>query len=165
MRRQLASLRGRLRGDVTVAEESDTYDRIWRAVDEHRADALQQLDAVASNAMGDLFSSRRRDSSSDPDHKLARMLARDLTALGIVVHASSKSVPTGGVWLGPCIDHPGVIVTWTQHAASAAVLGSARHRDLQETMNFDLSEVLRTLGYTVKAYGGGGAHLVTASRR
>lgn len=147
-----------------MAEESHTDDRIWRAIDEHRARALQQLDAVAANALGDLFPSRRRMSSSDGNHVLARLLARDLTALGMVVHDSSKSVPTGGVWLAPCPDGPGVMVVWTQHDASAAVLGSRLHRDLQETMNFDLAEVLRILGYAVKVYGSGGAHVVTAPR-
>jgi hypothetical protein len=135
----------------------------WRAIDEHRARALQELDALAANALGDLFPSHRRV-SSDSDHRLARMLARDLTALGMVVHDSSKSVGTGGVWLAPCADGPGVIVVWTQHAASAAVLGSRLHRDLQETMNFDLYEVLRLLGYAVKVCSGGGAHVVTAPR-
>ena len=83
----------------------------------------------------------------------------------MVVHDSSKSVATGGVWLAPCREHPGVIVTWTQHDASGAVLGSRRHRDLQEKMNFALSDVLRILGYTVKAYRGGGAHVVTGPCR
>ena len=92
------------------------------------------------------------------------MLARDLTALGMVVHDSSKSVGAGGVWLAPCPDDVGVIVVWTQHDASAAVLGSRLHRDLQETMNFDLAEVLRILGYAVKVYGSGAAHVVTAPR-
>ena len=147
-----------------MAEESHTYDRICRAIDQHRARALQQLDALAANALGDLFPSRRRASSSDCDHALAHMLARDLTALGMVVHDSSRSVTTGGVWLAPCVDYPGVIVAWTQHDASAAVLGARLHRELQETMNFDLSEVLRILGYTLKVYGSGGAHVVTASR-
>ena len=93
------------------------------------------------------------------------MLARDLTALGMVVHDSSKSVTAGGVWLGPCPDHPGVIVAWTQHDASAAVLGGDLHRDLQETLNFGLDDALRILGYAVKTYGTGGAHVVTAPRR
>lgn len=144
--------------------EEHTDDRISRAIDQHRARALQQLDALAANALGDLFPSRRRASSPDCHHALAHMLARDLTALGMVVHDSSKSVHTGGVWLAPCPDYPGVIVVWTQHDASAAVLGARLHRDLQETMNFDLSEVLRILGYTLKVYGSGGAHVVTAAR-
>lgn len=92
------------------------------------------------------------------------MLARDLTALGLVVHDSSKSMCTGGVWLAPCPEYPGVLVVWTQHNASAAVFGPRLYRDLQETMNFDLSEVLRILGYTVKVYGIGGSHVVTAAR-
>lgn len=148
-----------------MAEGSGTDDRIWRAIDQHRARALHELDAVAANALGDLFPSRRGASSSDPDHDLACMLARDLTALGMVVHDSSKSVAAGGVWLAPCPDHSGVIVAWTQHDASAAVLGADLHGDLQETLNFDLNEVLRILGYAVKAYGTGGAHIVTAPRR
>ena len=147
-----------------MAEESHTADRIWRAIDEQRARSLHQLDAVAAKSLGDLFPSRRWAASSDCDRVLARMLARDLTAVGMVVHDSSKSVTTGGVWLGPCPDHPGVIVVWTQHDASAAVLGARLHRDLQETMNFDLSEVLRLLGYTPRVYGSGGAHIVTAPR-
>jgi hypothetical protein len=147
-----------------VTEESHTDDRIWRAIDQQRARALQRLDAIAANALGDLFPSRRRASSPGRDHALARMLARDLTALGMVVHDSSKSVGAGGVWLAPCPDDVGVIVVWTQHDASAAVLGSRLHRDLQETMNFDLAEVLRILGYAVKVYGSGAAHVVTAPR-
>ena len=147
-----------------MAEESHTEDRVWRAVDQHRARSLQQLDAVAANALGDLFPSRRPGGTSEFEYALARSLARDLTALGMVVHDSSESVATGGVWLAPCLDHPGVIAVWTQHDASAAVLGSRLHRDLQETMNFDLSEVLRILGYTVRAYGTGGAHVVTGAR-
>jgi hypothetical protein len=150
---------------MSRADDSHTDHRVWRAIDQHRARALQQLDALAANALGDLFPSPR---SSDPapsdDYVLARMLARDLTALGMVVHDSSRSVATGGVWLAPCVDYPGVIAVWTQHDASAAVLGSSLHCDLQETMNFDLSEVLRILGYTVRPYGSGGAHVVTAAR-
>lgn len=144
-----------------MAEESHTDHRIWRAVDDHRARALHQLDALAANALGDLFSARRLK-SSDGQHELARMIARDLTALGTVVHDSTKSVSTGGVWLAPCPDYFGVLAAWTQHEASAAVLGPRLHRDLQETMNYDLSEVLRILGYTVSAYGGGRAHVVIA---
>lgn len=147
-----------------MAEEPHTADRIWRAIDEQRARSLQQLDAIAAKSLGDLFPSRRWAASSDCGRVLAHMLARDLTALGMVVHDSSKSVTTGGVWLGPCPDERGVIVVWTQHDASAAVLGARLHRDLQETMNFDLSEVLRLLGYTLRAYGSGGAHIVTAPR-
>jgi hypothetical protein len=147
-----------------VAEESHTEHRVWRAIDQQRARALQQLDAVATNALGDLFPAPRRSDTASSHHVLARMLARDLTALGMVVHDSSTSVAAGGVWLAPCPDHPGVIAVWTQHDASAAVLGSRLHCDLQETMNFDLSEVLRILGYTVRVYGGGGAHVVTAAR-
>jgi hypothetical protein len=147
-----------------MAKKPHTDDWIWRAIDEHRARALQHLDAVAANALGDLCASRRRGMSSDDDYVLARMLARDLTALGMVVHDSSKSVGTGGVWLAPCPDHAGVLVVWTQHEASAAVVGSRLHLDLQETMNFDLSEVLRILGYTLEVYGTGGAHVVIAGR-
>lgn len=117
-----------------MAEESHADDRIWRAVDQHRARALQQLDALAANALGDLFPSRRRASSPDRHHGLAHMLARDLTALGMVVHDSSRSVSTGGVWLAPCPDYPGVIVVWTQHDASAAVLGARLHRMVEEVL-------------------------------
>ncbi len=143
-----------------MAEESHIHDRIWQAIDQQRAHALRKLDAVAAYALGDLF----QRGTAGADHDLARMLARDLTALGMVVHDSSASVPTGGVWLAPCMGHPGVIVAWTQHAASAAVLGPALHRDLQETMNFDLHEILRILGYPVKSYGGGRSHIVTGPR-
>jgi hypothetical protein len=115
---------------------------------------------VAANALGDLFARLPREPASDSTHELAKSLARDLTALGITVHDSSTSVPTGGVWLAPCREQPGVIVSWTQHGASAAVLGAQLHRDLQETMNFDLCGVLRLLGYTVRRYDSGGAHLV-----
>ena len=146
-----------------MAEESHTDDRIVRTIAQHRARALQQLDGVAAKALGDLFPSRRRARSTS-DHGLARRLARDLTALGMAVHDSSRSAATGGVWLAPCPDGPGVMVVWTQHEASAAVLGPRLHRDLQVTMNFDLCEVLRLLGYAVKAYDSGQGHVVTAPR-
>ncbi|MEW6471541.1 MAG: hypothetical protein AB1679_04670 [Actinomycetota bacterium] len=144
--------------------EEHTDHRIWRAIDDHRARALHQLDALAANALGDLFLSRRQKPSDTAQYKLARKIARDLTALGMVVHDSAKSVSTGGVWLAPCPDYPAVLAAWTQHEASAAVLGARRHRDLQETMNYDLAEVLRLLGYTVKTYGSGRAHVVIAPR-
>jgi hypothetical protein len=92
------------------------------------------------------------------------MTKGDLTALGMVVHDSATSVPTGGVRLAPCSEFSGVIVVWTEHDASAAVLGAALHRDLQETMNIDLVEVLRMLRYTVQGYSCGAAHVVTAAR-
>lgn len=144
-----------------MAEESNTRGRIWRAIEGHRARALQQLDAAAAGALRDLFP-RSRASVPEPIHDLARMLARDLTALGFVVHDSSMAVAAGGVWLAPCQDGPGVIVSWTQHDASAAVLGCKLHRDLQQIMNFDLHVVLRMLGYTVRRSGGGGANVVLA---
>lgn len=144
-----------------VAEESHTDDRFGRAIDEQRARSLHQLHALAANALGDLFPARRGRRSPDFGYELARTIARDLTALGMVVHDSARSVSTGGVWLAPCVEYPGVIVTWTQHEASATVLGPRLQRDLQETMNFDISEALRMLGYTVKGYGIGSAHLVT----
>jgi hypothetical protein len=115
---------------------------------------------MAANALGDLFARLPREPASDSTHELGKSLARDLTALGLIVHDSSTSVPTGGVWLAPCLERPGVIVSWTQHDASAAVLGPRLHCDLQETMNFDLCGVLRLLGYTVRPYDTGGAHLV-----
>lgn len=144
-----------------MAEEPHTDDRISRAIAEQRARAIHELESVAVNSLGDLFRSLRRVATPDPSHQLAYRLARDLTALGLVVHDSSKSVSTGGVWLGPCLDDEGVLVTWTQHDASAAVLGARRHLDLQETLNFDLCEALRILGYTVQPYDGGSAHVVT----
>jgi hypothetical protein len=79
-----------------------------------------------------LGAARRRASSPECDHALARMLARDLTAPGMVVDDSSKSVATGGVWLAPCPDY--------------------------------LAEVLRILGYVLKGYGSGGAHVVIGPR-
>lgn len=162
-RQVVETVEGVTRGIVSMAEESHADDRIDRAIAEHRARALQQLDGLAANALGDLFRSRRRAPSTS-SHDLAHRLARDLTALGMAVHDSSRSATTGGVWLAPCLDDPGVIVVWTQHEASAAVLGPRLHRDLQVTMNFDLCEVLRILGYAVKPYGSGEAHVVTAPR-
>ena len=144
-----------------MAEESHTGDRIWRAIDEHRARSLHQLHALAANALGGLFPVRR-SSASDSEYELARMIARDLTAIGLVVHDSARSVSTGGVWLAPCGEPPGVLVAWTQHDASVEVLGQRLQRDLQETMNFDIAEALRILGYTVKGYGIGSAHVITA---
>ena len=58
-----------------------------------------------------------------------------------------------------------MIVAWTQHEASAAVLGRRLHCELQQRMNLDLGEALRILGYTVKLYGSGSAHVVTTARR
>lgn len=146
-----------------MAEEPHTDDRIWRSIDQHRARALQRLDALAANALGDVFRLRRRR-LSDSEFNLAHMIARDLTALGMVVHDSTTSMSTGGVWLTPCSEYRGVIVAWTQHEASAAALGPRLHCELQQEMNFDLGEALRILGYTVKVYGSGRAHVVTAPR-
>ena len=86
---------------MTVAEESHTDDRIWRTIDQHRARALQRLDGIAANALNGQFRVRRRR-LSDSEYNLAHMIARDLTALGMVVHDSSTSLSTGGVWLTPC---------------------------------------------------------------
>ena len=146
-----------------MAEESHTDDRIWRTIDQHRARALQRLDGLAVNALGGLFRMRRRR-LSDWEYHLAHTLARDLTALGTVVHDSATSMSTGGVWLTPCPEYRGIIVTWTQHEASAAVLGRRLHCELQQKMNADLGETLRMLGYTVKIYGSGNAHVVTTPR-
>ena len=146
-----------------MAEDSHTDDRIWRTIDQHRARALQRLDGLAANALGGVFRARRRK-LSDSEYNLAQMIARDLTALGMVVHDSSTSMSTGGVWLTPCPEYRGVIVAWTQHEASAAVFGRRLHCELQQAMNFDLGEALRILGYTVKVYGLGKAHVVTTPR-
>ena len=148
---------------MTVAEESHTDDRIWRTIDQHRARALQRLDGIAANALNGQFRVRRRR-LSDSEYNLAHMIARDLTALGMVVHDSSTSLSTGGVWLTPCPEYRGVIVAWTQHEASAAVLGRRLHCELQLKTNSDLGEALRMLGYTVKVYGSGRAHVVTTPR-
>ena len=152
-----------VRGSGIVAEESHTDDRIWQAIDRHRARALHGLDALAANALGGMFRARRRR-LADSEYDLAHRIARDFTALGLVVHDSATNVSTGGVWLASCLEYRGVIVAWTQHEASAAVLGRHLHCELQDTMNFDLGEVLRILGYTVKVYGSGRAHVVTAPR-
>lgn len=146
-----------------MAEESHTDDRIWRTIDQHRARALQRLDALAANALGGVFRARRRR-LSDSAYDLAHTIARDLTALGVVVHDSSTSLSAGGIWLTPCPEYRGVIVAWTQHEASAAVLGPRLHCELQQKMNSDLGEALHILGYTVKLYGSGRAHVVTAAR-
>jgi hypothetical protein len=61
-----------------VAEESHTAHRIWRAIDDHRARALHQLEARAANALGDLFPVRRLE-PSDSRYDLARMIARGCT--------------------------------------------------------------------------------------
>ena len=81
-----------------MADESHADSRIWRAIEEHRARALHQLDSVAANALGDLFARLPREPAFDATHELAKSLARDLTAAGITVHDSSTSLPTGGVW-------------------------------------------------------------------
>ena len=146
-----------------MAEDSHTDDRIWRTIDQHRARALQRLEGLAANALGGVFRARRRK-LSDSEYNLAHMIARDLTALGMVVHDSATSMSNGGVWLTPCTEYRGVIVAWTQHEASAAVFGRRLHCELQQTMNFDLGEALRILGYTVKVYGSGKAHVVTTPR-
>ncbi len=139
---------------MIVAGEQDAPGRIWRAVEAARARALQRLDASAGNAVQPPFGKTPFVTN------LARKLARDLTAVGLVVHDSAKSVTDGGVWLGECPDYPAVIATWTQHTASAAVLGALRHLDLQTTMNFNLYEIVRLLGYAARPYGPGGAVVV-----
>lgn len=139
-----------------MAEKRDAPGRIWRAVETARARALQRLDAAARNAVQAPFGATPFVTD------LAHRLARDFTAMGLIVHDSPQSITSGGVWLGECPEYPAVIASWTQHTASAAVLGTLRHLDMQTTMNFNLYEIVRLLGYTARLYGPGGAIVVLA---
>jgi hypothetical protein len=115
-----------------VAEEFHAARRIWRAIDDHRARALHHLDALAANALGGLF--RARDSKpSDFRYELARMIARDLTARGMVVHDSANSVSAGGVWLAPApttprCSWPGRNTKRAQPCSAHGCIGTCRKR-------------------------------------
>ena len=147
-----------------MSERFDSAEHIARAIDQHRARALLRLDGMATNAVGRTF-----DSCSSSEHSafvadLASTIARDLTALGLLAHTSAHGAVPGGVWLAPAPDRPGVIVSWTQHEASAAVLGPSLHLRLQRQMNLALFEILLALHYPAEEYGGGGAHIVIGFR-
>ena len=95
---------------------------------------------------------------------LAEMLARDLTAIGLMSHDRTEDAALGGVWLAISPDLTGVVLSWTQHDASVAVLGLPMHDEMQRQMRISLHEILHTLGYQCCAYGAGEAFLVTDFR-
>jgi hypothetical protein len=139
-------------------------DQFDRAIEEQRNQALRRLEALSAAALGKAFALSAPLGTVDFVVELARMVARDLTAIGFVVHDHSHGAVPGGVWLGPAPDACGVIVTWTQHDASATLFGFPLQNELQRQRNLDLFETLHTLGYPVRAYSAGGAQLVTGFR-
>ena len=142
----------------------DRADRIARTINEHRTQALKRLDAQAHAALGKRFPAASGPETAKFILDLARMVARDLTAIGWPVSDYTRDAVPGGVWLAPSPDALGVIVTWTQHDASVTAFGPRMHCELQRQMNFIVFEVLHTLGYALERYGGGGAHIITRFR-
>lgn len=145
-------------------ESPDSDDRIGRTVDEHRLRSLRRLDALASRAAGKHFASAAFPGTADFVTTLARMITRDLTAIGITVSDWTYDAVPGGVWLAPAPGRAGVIVTWAQHEASATAFGLRMHAELQRHMNLIVFEILHTLGYPVERYGPGGTHVITRCR-
>jgi len=147
-----------------MSEPSFSDDRFRRAVDDLRLRAVRRLDALAGEALGKSFSAGAAPGTAAFVTELARRVARDLTAIGLSVADHTHAAVPGGVWLAPAPDLPGVIVSWTQHDASATAFGLRMHGELQRQLNLILFEVLHTLGYAVERYGPGGAHIITRFR-
>lgn len=95
---------------------------------------------------------------------LAEMLARDLTAIGLMSDDRTEDAALGGVWLAISSDPTGIVISWTQHDASVAVLGVPMHDEIQRQMRLSIHEILHTLGYQYCAYGAGEAFVVTGFR-
>ncbi len=138
-------------------------DGIWRAVADDRTRALQRLDAMASTAVGKALGASSEKPSGLIAY-LAEMLARDLTAIGLMSHDRTEDAALGGVWLAISPDLTGVVLSWTQHDASVAVLGVPMHDEIQRQMRSSLHEILHTLGYRFCSYGAGVAFVVTGFR-
>ena len=138
-------------------------DGIWRAVADDRTRALQRLDALASTAAGRALASSSETPSGLVTY-LAEILARDLTAIGLMSHDRTEDAALGGVWLALSPDLTGVVLSWTQHDASVAVLGVPVHDEIQRQMRITLHEILHTLGYQYRLYGVGEAFVVTGLR-
>ncbi len=139
-------------------------DPIGRSIDEQRVRALQRLDAQADAALGKAVPAGSPGGTSQFILRLARVVARDLTAIGLTVADDTAETIAGGVWLAPSPDRHGIIVTWTQHEASAGAFGIRMHSELQRQMNLILFEILHTLGYGLERYGSGDAHIITRFR-
>ena len=137
-------------------------DGLWRAVADDRSRALR-LDALASSAVGKALESSSENPSGMVAY-LAEMLARDLTAVGLMSHDRTEDAALGGVWLAISPDLTGVVLSWTQHDASVAVLGVPMHDEIQRQMRLTLHEILHTLGYQYRGYGAGEAFVVTGLR-
>ena len=135
-----------------------------RTVDEQRFRALDRLEAGATRAVGRDFAAAAAPGTGAFVTNLARQVARDLIAIGLAVSDCTTEAIPGGVWLAPAPGSPKVIVTWTQHDASAIALGVHMHSELQRQMNLILFEVLHTLGYALERYGPYGAHVITRFR-
>lgn len=148
-----------------MSEPFPRDDRFGRTIDEQRSRALSRLDAATTSAVSKHFAAAAGPGTDDAFvTDLARRLARDLTAIGLGVSDYTCGAVPGGVWLAPAPDRPGVIVTWTQHDASALALGPRMHSELQRAMNMILFEIIHSLGYSVERYGPCGAHVVTRFR-
>jgi hypothetical protein len=105
---------------LAMSEQEPSDDRIWRALAD-RTRALQRLDSIASTAVGKtLAGSFRKLSALVTD--LAEMLIRDLTAIGLMSHDRTGDAVLGGGVLTVSPDVGGVLISWTQHDASVAVL-------------------------------------------
>ena len=147
-----------------MSEQSDSDIRVWRAVDAHRAHALHRLDAVVDASVGKTFGWPGGEVTSVFLRDLARMLAWDFSAVGLVVHDGTQDTTPGGVWLAPSPDTPGILVAWAQHEGSVMILGTEMHDDVQRQMRLGLYEMLHSLRYPVRTSGGGCAHIVTGFR-
>jgi hypothetical protein len=145
-----------------MSGQSHSEDRLERTMDQQRTRAVEELESLAAASLGRTFGTPAAPGNTALAD-LARTLARDLTAVGFVVHDDAIGPIPGGVWLAPAPDTPGVIVTWTQHEASAAVLGFPMYCELQRQLSLDVFEVLHGLGYPVRLYRGS-AHIVTDFR-
>jgi hypothetical protein len=148
----------------TPFRRDDHDDGFDRTVREQRMRALQRLDGQATAALGKHFSSACADGNGAYVTTLASMIARDLAAIGLSVTAYTTNDVPGGVWLAPAPDRPAVIVTWTQHEASAMALGPRMHAEVQRQMNLIVFEILHLLGYALERHGPCGAHIITRPR-
>ena len=124
-----------------MRDQSPSDDQISRAVDEHRTRALQRLDRDAATAVTKALagcSPQRSRAVANLARMLARMLARDLTPIGL---SSQRTVDAilGGVWLAVAPDIAGIVVAWTQHDASVAVLGVPMHDEIQRIFDIGRS--------------------------
>jgi hypothetical protein len=113
--------------------------------------------------------------ADDPYGPLASDVAEALTEAGLTLHNCAPHHPEyrlGGVCVLPIPSghnpdgQGGIAVSWTTHDLLAMdwQRGSER-QGTQEAMNRALAGVLKALGYQVRAFGTGGASLVSEPRR